>query len=233
MTVSSSKGKRWTVGDIVRRAYQYAGLLEASQVPNSADERLGRELLEDVLDALATEGVRARVLTTEDVDVQPNVETYTLSSTTLDVLDPAAWYADGSTSETILRQITLEEWQRLGSRATSGVPSRFYVDRNGDTLQVKFWPIPDADGTVRLTVERHLADVGDSKATLDLETWWHDYVRTALAAQLAEAKSMTHDKVMRLESRAARLLIKAKGKSAQRPGGQVYPSPLTAWRYGR
>lgn len=237
MTVGTTSGRQFTVGQIVARAYRYAGLLESSQEPKAADRRLGRDLLEDIVDALATDGVQARAMGFEEVTLTSGTYKYTLSSTALEVLDPGMYIAasetdtDKAAGETIVTLIDQREWHRYSAKDASGRPSRMYAHRVGDEPQVWFWPIPDEAGTVRLRVHLHLADVDDDNATLDLQPYWMDYIKTELAHQLAEAKSLPADKVMRLASKARESLRKCKGRANERPGIQIVVHHPTG--YGR
>ena len=236
MTVSTSKGKRWTVGDVVRRAYQVAGVLEASQTPNDADRRLGRELLEDVLDALTTEGVFARAAEFYELTTVAGTKTYTLPSYVVDVQDHGVWIAAGedvnaASAELPITLISQEQWQLLGTKAVDGPPTRMYAHRTGDAVVLYLWPTPDEAGTARLRYQRELADADADNVTLDLEVFWHQYVVQALAMQVAEAKSMPADKVMRLEGRAMRLLRRARSAANETASAMIAVRHATGWRY--
>ena len=236
MTVSTSKGKRWTVGDVVRRAYQVAGVLEASQTPTGADRRLGRELLEDVLDALATEGVFARAAEFYNLTLTSGTPGYTLPSYVIDVQDAGVYIAAGedvsaASAELPVTLVSQEQWQLLGTKAVEGPPTRMYAHRTGDSVVLYLWPTPDEAGTLRIRYQREMADADSDGVTLDLEVFWHQYVVQALAMQVAEAKSMPADKVMRLEGRAARLLRRARGAANETASAMIAVRHATGWRY--
>jgi len=235
VTVSTSIGREWTVNKIVDRAYKFAGLVEVSSNANSAQLRGGRALLEDILDSLPTVSNQARATTFDEVTItaaQVTAETYKfdLGANTLDILDPCMYIpasetdTDRASGETIMRQISQVEWHQYGAKDATGNPTRFYAHREGNTVQAWVWPIPDEAGTMRFRVTRKLADVDDGNATVDLQTYWMDFLKKRLAADLAQASSLSIQKVSYLEMQAHRALNAARGMANERPGFQMYTS---------
>lgn len=233
MTVSSSVGRQTTVGDMVTRAYRYAGLLHVSQTPDTSQATFGRELLEDVLDSLPAEGEFARAVDFYEYTLtaaEVTAETYklTMGSEVLDLLDPAMYIpadesdTDRADGETVMRLISIEEWHRYGAKSPTGTPTRFMPYRVNDTLQAWVWPIPSEAGTIRFKIHRKATDADTDNVTMDLQNYWMDFVKKRLAADLANSHSLPKSSVAYLDSQAREALQKAKGKANQRPGFQIH-----------
>lgn len=228
MTVSSSTNRELTLGKIFRRAFQLAGLYEVTQSIRSADMDLAKDFAETIIDGLSALGPSARHRTFEEVTLTSGTYIYSLDATTLDVLGDgmyiAASEADTSKadSETVIVQRNMETWHTVSGKSATGTPAMFFTDRSGTTIKVRLWPIPDEAGTVRFQVHRHLADCDDTEATLDLQTYWVEYIMYELAARLAEAKSIPGSKVDRLQATAARKLVTAKGFASEHTATYIY-----------
>jgi hypothetical protein len=146
----------------------------------------------------------------------------------MDVFEDAAFIPlgqdpDSAVGVTPVKQIDMEQWQRLGDYSAQNRPQLYFLYRAADPLTVRVWPKPSAAeaGILRLQVYRFLGQNNDGTKALDAERYWASYFVTALAADIAEAENQPSDKVMRLKAEAAQLLVEAKSYSHQRTPGQV------------
>lgn len=237
MTISTTVGTEPTIATLVKRAYQLCGTLESSQDPTSADAALGRELLDLILNDFAADGVFARAVdfTFLALDGDSSTYKYTLDSAILDVLGDAAYIpadqtdTERASSETLIKQITREQWHSLGDHSATGTPSMMYIHRANAQLEVSFYPIPDEAGNVRLQTHMKLADTYDSSATLDLEEYWTSAVLFELAFQLGMAKSVPAQTLSMLKQQAESRRERAKGKANPRGNGQFFVAHTTGW----
>lgn len=236
MTVSSSIGRQWTIDQLVTRAWRYAGLLEISTPATTQQLTFGRELMDDILDALATEGAFARVVSFYEQLLVAGTYKYTMPANVIDIVTPAMYIDPTNTDtskadgETIINVIRQEEWQRYSSKSAKGRPYKVYPHRVSTPIEVFLWPIPDEAGTVRFQIHRRLADSDDGSSTFDLENYWMEYLKTELAHQLAESQSMESGKVNRLFRDALMKLNKAKGKANQRTGTRMFIAQTARWQ---
>jgi|SRR5687768_4795797 len=226
MTISASVGRQFTIGKIVALAYKRAGLVELRQTPQTAQMTYGRDQLELILDELETYGVKTRAVTFILLSLTEGEHIYDLPAGIVDVLGPAKYIAEGQdtanpSGETRIAIISRGEWQEMSARDAEGEPTRAYIDKSTDTMQVWFWPIPNEDGTVRFMVERQLADADLDDATLDLPTYWGEYLVNKLASLLAESQSMPGEKVMRLTMMANAALTRARAKNNSGLSNQI------------
>jgi len=225
MTVSSSVARRRTIGKILRRSAQLAGVLSTEQALRPADREWLREALEDILDGLSTYGVSARAqafdeLTITDADVAAGTFKFDLSADVLNVAGNAMYITSGqadaerAAGETLVTQVSLRQWHEISSKdATADRPTWLYPHHENDTIQAWLWQIPSDAGTLRLPVERHLADVDNDNATLDLQTYWYRAITHELAASYMDAKTLDVEARVLMSSKAGKLMGKAVGRS--------------------
>lgn len=240
MTISTSSTRELSIGTLVRRSLQLAGLLSSQQDVPTADAALGRDLLEVVIDNLATEGIFARSVKFVDVSLTVGTYRYDLADDVLDVVDDAMYLRPGiadatkGRGETLIRQIRRNEFHELSSKDAEGIPTLFYTHREGPTLQVWFWPIPSEDAVnsipakARLQVHRLLADNNDANATPDLQRYWAVYLQWQLAHDFAAAKSLPVERLVYFKGQAQSYLDKCRSYANQRPSTQSsywHPTP--------
>lgn len=225
MTVAATKDYEFTIDKIVRNAYRLASLMgpeqAASGVQWEAQAQYGREMLEMLVKQVQAEGKLIRAWGFYELTVSSGTSDYTLPTSVLDVFEEMAYLDPGGDSETPIRQIDLQAWQRLGTRTSVGRPSLYYAHRKGSAVEVRFYPTPDETATVRMQAYELFADVTpDGTKTVELERHWALYLTYALAMVLAESANLGA-KVARLAPIAASLLQKAKAYSHQRTPNQM------------
>lgn len=235
MTVSTSIGREFDVGDLVAMAYKLAGLINIGQTPSTQQYSYARQLLETIVDALQSEGVNAHAKGFDTVALTAGTYKYSLAATSLDVTGPGMYIAADETDlerasgETPVTQITSDQWQLTSSKSAEGRPTLYYAYRVTAPVQVWVWPIPDEAGHIRFQVHRKLADIDSNNVTLDLEYYWDQYVLWELAHQLAVTSSLIN-KAPYFANQAA--LKKAYAKSMARPhvNDQMMLTHTTRWR---
>jgi hypothetical protein len=220
VTISTSSTRDLTIGELVRRAFNLAGLLNENQTPSSAQRQMARDFLDVIIDDLAAEGVLARELSFYEVSLTPGATTYALADTINDTVGVAMYIPPGQFSaELPVLNINSDEWQRINDRQSSGAPVFYFADRSAHPIVVKLWPIPADAGTVRFRVQKKLADNNDDNATVDLEQHWKGYLLWELAHVLATSSSLTNNR-----EHLARVADQKKkqAKLASGPGGSIY-----------
>lgn len=236
MTISSSTGRQRSINQVCTMALKRAGLLEMTQTPREEVLRHARDSLETIIDALAAEGIQARATTFENLTLESGTYKYTLPSDVLDVIGDGMYIGpnqdvDKADGELLVKWISADEWHTISPKGAEGSPLRMYVHRELDDVQVWFWPIPDEAGTVRLMVQRELADVDDGAATLDLQNYWINYLVFELAHHLAEDATLEPSKRSMLAQQAAAQLVKAKGKAYDLGVTQATLDHDVGWRF--
>lgn len=228
MTVSAKVGRRLTVGTMLRRAAQLAGVLGSGQQLSAGDKEMARDHLELIIDELATEGVFARDIDFFVQNLVAGTFTYDMPTNYFDVIGDGMYIPAGTadltkaSGETLVVQVTRERWHEISAKdAQSGRTTIFYTNRENDTTQLVFWPIPDENGYVRVQAQRFLSDCDDDNLTIDLQPFWMSFLLWELSMHIAESKSMPNDKIGRLRGKAEDFKKRARGKANQHPSTQM------------
>lgn len=226
MAISSSVGRRFTVGEIVTMAFRLSGQVELSAQPSTAQMAAGRNLLEVIIDKLEQFNVSARATKFELVTLSAGINYYDLPDYIVDVLEPAKYIAAGEdtsapSSEISVAVVSREQWHGISSRAEENTPSMVYAHKELDQIRLYVWPTPDEAGTLRLLAGRRLADVDVDGATLDLETYWNQYLIYRLAELIADSSSLSREKVRDLRMIAELELKLCRARSTQQMDAQI------------
>lgn len=235
MTISTTVGTQLTIQQVVTTAYQLVGAYNTEHQPSVADAAFGRLILDTICNELAAEGVFARAVSFLTQTMTADTYRYTLGTGILDLVGDAVYIDVSQTDltkasgETIIRQVDRDAWHRLGDHSATGTPSLFYCHRENDQIQAWLYPIPDEAGTVRFQAQRKLADTYEAGATMDLEEYWYQAILWELAFQLGMAKSMPDSRLGFIKNQAALKKTAARGKSHERPAGQVVMAHRTPW----
>jgi len=228
MTISATRTFEFTIDRIVRRAYQLAGLMNEQDDLTTVQGSTGRDFLESIADALHTQGLMDRAMTTETVTLVDATLSYTLATTTLDVVGEIT-----SDSGITLGPLTREEWLIRRQTSPTGQPSGYYVDRAaGAALVLRFDTEPtaaEAGQVFTLQVHRLRADNQDGNATPDFERYWSQYFIWELAHQLSVASSLDIQRCGYLRSRAQEQLALCKPQAMRRGNEQARYSHRTQW----
>lgn len=214
MTASAVPSTQISINTLILLAFKRAGLLPveaklsgANMVPKLEH---GRQLLDLIMDSLATEGFMARTMGFHDLPIVAGESTYTLPDGILDVFEDAMFVPSENpdtkhtTGELVCKQIDLATWQTLTTKgSTSSRPQLYAAFRSGATVQLRFWPVPSEAGTMRVKTVRLLGSSADGTKTPDLHRYWFDALVWCLAYYVAVDGSMPLEKVMLLQQMAA------------------------------
>ena len=223
MTISSTRGIPLTVGKIVEMSYRYAGLLGATQTlsDTSPEANVGATMLDTIIDALQAEGVYAHSVDFQNVAMVVGQRDYVFADSILDLVGEGAYIDSTETdiekanAETVVKQIDRQMWQRLSSKASTGRPVLYFVERSGTGVTARVWPLPDEAGTIRFQVQQLPADTFDQASTPDLKVYWQQYMIWELAHQLALSNSIEINKVSYLAKTAERKKNRARAYANQ------------------
>jgi hypothetical protein len=228
MTVNANSDYEFSISQIVLLAYRKAGLVT---VYDQLDEEMagaGRLELEALVDSLQTSGQLPRAQDFIEVSVSTGVSAYNLPDNVLHPIGVAMYVSDID-AETQIMPINAEDWHLLSSKTTTGRPTSYYTHRGGATLEVRLWPVPASDGTVRFRVHKLRADSTNGSKAADFERYWATALIWGLAYQLAMNNSQPLGKVALLKTQADEYLEKALGLARENVGFQLYPRHSTPW----
>jgi hypothetical protein len=241
LSVNASPSTPISINTLILLAYKRAGVLpvEARLNGGNMTPKLehGRQTLDLILDGLATEGFDARRTTFYDLVLQPGESQYTLPDSILDVFEDAMFVpADTNndtkftTGELICKQIDLSTWQTLTVKGSTSTRPQLYVSlRDGATVKLRFWPVPNDAGTMRLKTVRLLGGNSDGTKNPDLQRYWYDALVWLLAYYVAVDSSMPSDKVQLLQMTAEGKKRECVRYSFEHTSTQAYLSYSTQW----
>lgn len=237
MTVSTDRGTAMTIDAIVLTAYQLAGLLPPTATLDPSRGAFGRTILNTILSEMATDGVSARWVDFYNLTLVSGTYKYSMPEYVVEVIGNGAYIAASETnitqaaSEFAVTEISREEWQNIGTKSTTGWTSWYYQHEGpGDYIkQVYLWPIPDEAATIRFQVQVQPYDSLTGAATLDLKTYWMQYILWELAHQFAMASSLPENRVSQLKARGRETREKARGLASGAIPGQMTMDHQTPW----
>lgn len=201
MAVSSTPSTVLTVDEYLLSAFQKAGLLpieaeigfDASWTSKAG---YGRKVLNRLIEELATEGFIDHFVAFEILTLTADDGLYTLDTDILNVVDTANYIpasnaaeVEETTGETPISPMSRFQWGQLSSKSATGTPSKYFLHRNGSSLEIHFWPIPSEAGSVRLHVHRIPGSNSAGSDNVDLKRHWGTWIVHALAYEfMVDAK---------------------------------------------
>lgn len=232
MTANSTTTRELDISKVTLRAAQLAGIADPQQPTSGAEwtalSAMARDFLEMDVDALQALGAYAREVDFYELSVTDGTASYSMPSTTLNVLGDAMYKETGATTETPIVAIAREQYHGYTDKTIEGTPTQYYAHRQA-TLTVYLYPVPDTDGTVTFQRHRLLGDNDDASKTLDLDRYWTLYVTWALAHKLAVASNLPPSRCGMLDAQAERHKKLAMGYAAQQVDNQALISHMTPW----
>lgn len=234
MTVNPSNTFEFPVSTIVPMAYRKAGLLSPYEELDETRAGVGREELEMLVDALATEGRVAKVQQFRTVTLTAGTYKYDLGTDVLHTIGSGMYIepgedVDAATSETRIEPMTLEEWQERSSKGIQSRPTSFLPYRGGSVVQAWFWPTPNEAGTVRFRCQVLRGNMTEGQYTPQFERYWTRALVYALAYELSTSSTLSMGRIQQLKMEAAEAVSKAMGHAKEQTSFQMQFSHPTPW----
>ena len=220
MAVSANYSLEFNRDEIIRLAFQLAGLLDSYGSPDAYDTEMASDFFNLELQALQAEGVVLRTVERDTIDLIDGTASYVLDADTIDVQvgnnDQAGMLVPTSGNQTQVKVVSRDDYEAIPDKTTEGKPSLVYVEKAA-SVTLKFWPVPD-DSTDDFAFYRVrlLRDMDTGTVTTDLARRWLKAITWALAGHLAMAKSMGLDRVQFLNNEGERLKAVCRADDVQR-----------------
>lgn len=216
---------------LIRRAFQLAGVLSATDVPLDDDVAMASDFLNLELDSLQAMGVILRSVSTSSLTLVGGTSTYTLPATVLDVLPNATVKATSTTTtETPVTSIGHDRYLMLTDKTTAGTPTLMYLER-GSSFTVKLWPVPSVAGYLQYKTVAFLRDSDSAAVDTDLGRHWHEAIMYALAAMIAMQRNQPSNKIEALQKRGD--FLKQRSLNHEQEHGQIQFRPAPGYGYRR
>lgn len=114
-------------------------------------------------------------------------------------------FVDSVINERQMARFERDEFYRIPNRTASGTPTVYYVNRAEDGLVLSVWPVPTADFSLSLDIDRKMDTVTDANETLDVPEELHETVITNLAVRMLGRYRIQPGEVSELVQRASML----------------------------
>lgn len=230
MAIASTATFELTRDQLIRRAFQLAGMTEASMSPDSDDIAMAADFLGMELDTLQAEGIVLRTVERATKSLVDGTAEYTLDSDTLDVhVGPddllGSHTVTGATGSTYVKAIGRAEYLAISNRTAEGTPTMGYVERGTTSVKIVLWPVPSAAATLTYQRVRMIRDVTSGSVTMDLVKAWMKPVMWAMAHQIILAKAGDLARADYVRNEAERLKAVVRSYDRQRGTAQLAIMP--------
>lgn len=206
MSISTVPASRVSTNALILLAFKRAGIVPiearlsgANMVPKLEH---GRQVLDLIMDSLATEGFVARTAGFYDLPMLGGEPYYSLPDDILDVHGDCMFVPSDNpdtkftSGELVCKMIDQMTWSTLTTKGSvSTRPQLYCVFRHGATVNLRFWPVPSEAGVMRLRTTRLFGGAGDGQKSVDLERFWYDCLVWQMAYYLAVDSSMPPDQI--------------------------------------
>lgn len=197
---ATTPSPRVSINMLILMAYKRAGVLPVEAKLNGANMvpklEHGRQTLDLIMDALATEGFMARTAGFYELPMVAGQDYYELPDHVLDVYEECMFVPTSGTGELVCKQVDQNTWATLTVKTSiSTRPQLYCVFRHGAEVNLRFWPSPFENGTMRLKIVRLFGGAGDGSKAADLERFWYDCLVWQLAWYIAIDSSMPAEKI--------------------------------------
>jgi len=184
MATSGTVVFRPDVEEIVTEAFERVGIDE--QTRTGYQSLAARRSLNLLFSEWANRGINYWAVQNNTLSLTSGTTTYTLPVGTIDLIDVVVRETvGGTTSDTVVNRISIEDYNQLPNKASSGKPSQYMLNKQY-TPVVYVWQVPDNDSysLVYWSINQ-LEDVTAGNQDADIPYRWSDCICAGLAAKLA------------------------------------------------
>lgn len=171
-----------TARDVAHAALQECGIIPLGETMEAAEMSAVLLRLNGMLKSWQARGVTWKQETISQA-ITANTASATLPVNVRGV--NGARFVISSTNERPLQRWERDQYYSLPNKAASGTPTIFHLDRNTGQAVLYVWPVPTANGTVKLDIDRAMDTVTDGSETIDIPEEWAETVYTNLAVRCA------------------------------------------------
>lgn len=202
MAVTGTK----TVNDIVTYALRKASVTAWGETPATEDATAAMAELDLMLKGWQNKGFNLWTKTGGSLALT-TAASYTLSPVRPLRILSARLKRSGT--ETPMYEMSRQEYDDLPNKASTGLPTQFYYDRQREAAKMYIWPVLTtvAGETIEYTYERELEDIVSLNDVIDVPGEWWDAVVHNLAVRMVE--TLGFNKPPTLLMRAAETLREA------------------------
>ena len=195
MTTSNSTNFSVTRDELISGALRLAGAVSLGETPTTDQVIEAAQALNMLVKALQVDGMPLWAIKEYTMTMTASTASYAIGvGLTVNTPKPLkviqAYLRDITTNVDVpLRIVTRDEYNRLGNKTTSGVPSQIYYEPQRDQGLLYVYPTPGTtevtNKRIVLVYQRPFEDFDSSTDTPDFPQEWYEAIKYGLAIRLA------------------------------------------------
>ena len=212
MTTSGSIDFTLTARQVVTFALRKLGVTAGSETPAPEDSDQALEELNMMLKGMQKSGPMIFTVRTDGTKALTAATAAHVLTTEKPLRLLEVRYSDTNDREIPMTEMTRTEYWELPEKTSSGVPTNYWYDDNGQGFTIYVWPVKATvtTETIEFTYIRRIEDIDDLANTLDIPNEWLDTVGYNLAERLISTFGVKGERAARIEAKAAQLWQQAK-----------------------
>jgi hypothetical protein len=221
------------IDELILAGYKRAGLVPiefgiGSDTQWAAKAAHGRATLNNLLNHIAVHGFLDHFTQFFILELTEGTSVYDIDpdENLLNLVDQGSYIPEANdpeevetTGETPVKPITRHRWNQMSTKDAVGLPTLYYLHRNGPNLRVYLWPIPHEDGKIRFQAHRIPFSNSVGSNNPDVQRHWDLWLVNALAFEfMADSKLPLEERMLIKAERDNQMaLIKAYETSNEAP----------------
>jgi len=193
MATSGSVNYATSRDTLIKGALRLIGVLAQGETPSTDQVTEASEALNYLVKAWQADGMPLWGMKEYELTLVASTSKYRIGLTqTVNIPKPLriiSAYRSTNGTDTPLRIVTRDEYNRLGSKANAGYPTQLYYDVQSGYGDLYVNPVPDAtvaaDTTVTIVYQRPFEDFDAAADEPDFPQEWYDALKYGLATRLA------------------------------------------------
>lgn len=117
---------------------------------------------------------------------------------------------DGNGNEIPMTRLSLQEYEQLSNKSTSGKPIQYYFNPERLISSFTVWPVADsnsaANDSIDIVAQTHIEDVTNGNEEVDVPAEWYEVIKYQLAVRLAPMYNYPLESRLLLRKEAKELL---------------------------
>ena len=197
---------------VISASLRTLGVIGAGDQPTPEDFQNCAQALNLYIKQLQTKGLPLWKYVDLNVPMVVGQYIYTLGPTGDVICDRPlrvlmAFIRSNQGNDTVLQQISRQEYMQLGVKTSQGIPNQFYYDPQLNNGVLYLYNVPNMTGyTVHLQVQSPLSDVTTPSSTPEFPSEWFNLLKFGLADQVSLEYGVNTQVRQELAARAAKYL---------------------------
>jgi len=196
MALSGTKTFELDVADYIEEAFERCGI----EVKTGYDQRTARRSLNLLLADWANRGLNQWTIEEESIPLIADINEYTLSSSTIDVLEAVVRFPNAigtpNQADLTVERISREYYLNIPNKLTQGRPVQYFVDRQISPV-IKVWPTPQEEYFLVINKLVRMDDATSGVNTLEIPFRFYPCLAAGLAYYLSLKKAPDRSQLLK------------------------------------